>query len=101
MTITIGFLMKARKNYWMVKIYWMEIDEWECRARSLRYRNAETFEYPMAMIAWLENVRGGVTDWETIGKPLMMGTKSYPPEMKVSLQSTSDIIVFDFLIDGV
>ena len=68
--------------------------------RSLRYRNAPTFEYPMALISWLENVHAAPPDWQTIGKVLVRPDRKAKKELTTVLRSTSDTIIFDFLIDG-
>ena len=70
-------------------------------ARSLRYRNSDTFEYPMVLIAWLDNVKGNTPDWETIGKVLVMQSNDINHNNTLQLKSTSDTILFDFLIDGI
>ena len=67
--------------------------------RSLRYRNAPTFEYPVALVAWLDHVKSASPDWDTIGKVLVQAAEIDKENIE-NLRSTSDTIVFDFLIDG-
>ena len=65
--------------------------------RSLRYRNAPTFAYPMALIAWMENVTTDPPEWDTVGRFLIEPQLPVNRSRLALLQSTSDIVLFDFL----
>jgi len=67
--------------------------------RSLRYRNAPTFAYPMALIAWMENVTTDPPEWDTVGRFLIEPQLPVNRSRLALLQSTSDIVLFDFLLD--
>ena len=59
----------------------------------------KTFEYPMALVGWMENIRSLVPTYDNLGDILVMAA---PVNHSIisDLKSVSDTIVFDFLIDG-
>ena len=59
----------------------------------------KTFDYPMALVGWMDHVHSLYPTYDNLGDILLMQSPINKTILS-DIKSVSDTIVFDFLVDG-